>query len=299
MSKNTKTQNNFIRKILSIFVPSRSLRNRIKMLLDWPYGIKDFIKREKQLLKNPQQNFPCFLSVVAIVRNEAPNFKEWIEYHKIIGVDKFYIYDNESNDNTLEILQPYIDDGTVEYIYFPGEKMQIPAYKHFIENFSNDTKWAATIDLDEFIVSKSEPIKSFLQKQPKNTTQILIPWVFFGSNGHIKKPKGLVIENYTKRAKKAKMFKSIFRPNMTLDVHVHKHFVAGKTIFPKMDKIMLNHYYCKSWEEYKKRATRGDVFRGKEFAKKTFNKEKFNQNDKNEITDTFILQYVDKVKEKI
>jgi hypothetical protein len=123
--------------------------------------------------------------------------------------------------------------------------------------------------------------------------------VFFGSNGHISKPDGLVIENYTKRAKRAKMYKSIFKPCLTMDVAVHKHFVAGKIIFPNMKNIMVNHYYCKSWQEYQKRATRGDAFRGKQFAQTTFTRDKFNQCDINDVTDTFILRYADEIKKRI
>ena len=39
------------------------------------------------------------LSFVAIVKNEAPYIVEWIEFHRLVGVDKFYIYDNESSEN--------------------------------------------------------------------------------------------------------------------------------------------------------------------------------------------------------
>ena len=45
-----------------------------------------------------------FLSVVAIAKNEAPYIKEWIEYHKLVGVERFYFYDNGSTDNTREVL---------------------------------------------------------------------------------------------------------------------------------------------------------------------------------------------------
>ncbi len=299
LQKIYRKHSSLVKKLLHIFIPYRSVRTKIKMVWDWPYGIEDFKQKENTLLAENNQNFKYFLSIVAIAKNEALNFKEWIEYHRIVGIEKFYIYDNESTDSTKEILQPYIDAGIVEYIYFPGEKMQLPAYDHFLTNFRQDTKWAATIDLDEFIVSKKESLVSFLKGQHKNVAQILVPWVFFGSNGHIKKPEGLVIENYTKRARRAKMYKSIFRPNLTLSTHVHKHFVVGKMIFPNMKDIMVNHYYCKSWEEYQNRATRGDVYHGNQFAKDTFTKNKFDQNDINEIEDTFILQYADKIKEKI
>ena len=293
--------NRLCKKLLSVFVWSFSAQTQIKMMLEYPYGIKNFRTQERKLKQQneKQKNFPHFCSIVAIVRNEAINFPEWIEYHRIIGIDKFYIYDNESTDNTKDILQPYIESGIVEYIYFPGEKMQIPAYTHFIKHFKNETKWAITIDLDEFIVSKKQPFLSFLENQPDTIAQILVPWVFFGSNGHIKRPDGLVIENYTKRAAHPRMYKSIFNPRLTISTNVHKHIVAGKTIKPKMTDLMINHYFCKSWEDYSKRATRGDVYRGKEFAQKTFNRKKFDSFDFNDIYDPFILQYVPEIKKRI
>ena len=290
-----------VKKLLSMFIWSYSAREKMKMMLAYPNGIREFRKKTRELTtadKKPQK-FKHFISIVAIVRDEALNFPEWIEYHKIIGIDKFYIYDNESTDNTREILQPYIDAGIVEYIYFPGEKMQTVAYNHFLTHFKNETQWATTIDLDEFIVSKQEPFVSFLRKQNPNIAQILVPWVFFGSNGHIKRPAGLVIENYTKRAARPRMHKSIFNPRLTLCCNVHKHIVVGKTINPNMNDIMINHYFCKSWQDFEKRASRGDAYRGHEFAAKTFNRAKFDQHDKNDVYDPFILQYVDRVKKNL
>lgn len=52
-----------------------------------------------------------YLSIVCMALNEGPYIKEWIEYHKLVGVERFYFYDNGSNDNTREILEPYIRGG--------------------------------------------------------------------------------------------------------------------------------------------------------------------------------------------
>lgn len=43
-------------------------------------------------------------SICAIVRNEARYILEWIAYHKAVGIDHFYIYDNQSTDETTDIL---------------------------------------------------------------------------------------------------------------------------------------------------------------------------------------------------
>ena len=61
------------------------------------------------------------IAMVSISKNEAPYIKEWIEFHKFVGFTKFYFYDNESEDNTVDILKPYIDSGLVEYTLIKGK----------------------------------------------------------------------------------------------------------------------------------------------------------------------------------
>ena len=64
---------------------------------------------KRRLKKEKQRRFPQYLSLCAIVKNEAPYLPEWIEFYKLVGVEKFYIYDNDSTDNTKEVLKPYIE----------------------------------------------------------------------------------------------------------------------------------------------------------------------------------------------
>jgi len=66
--------------------------------------------------------FSNYLSVVALVKNEAEYIGEWLEYHLLQGVEKFYIYDNESTDKLQAVLKPYIEAGIVECIYYPGKR---------------------------------------------------------------------------------------------------------------------------------------------------------------------------------
>src|SRR4051794_11337491 len=48
-------------------------------------------------------------TVCAIFQNEAKYLKEWIEYHRLVGAQHFYLYNNRSTDHYMDILQPYID----------------------------------------------------------------------------------------------------------------------------------------------------------------------------------------------
>ena len=90
--------------------------------------------------------------ICAIFRDEALYLKEWITYQKIIGVEHFYLYNNFSEDNYLEILKPYITKNEVTLIDWNIPQGQMAAYEHCVKNFSSDTKWLGFIDLDEFVV---------------------------------------------------------------------------------------------------------------------------------------------------
>ena len=56
------------------------------------------------------------LYVCAIFKNETPYLKEWIEFHRIVGVEKFILYQNNSVDDYRYVLDPYVAEGIVELI---------------------------------------------------------------------------------------------------------------------------------------------------------------------------------------
>ena len=60
------------------------------------------------------------LAIVAILKNESPYVLEWVEYHRSIGFQKFFLYNNDSTDNVKELLAPYVQAGIVKLIPWPG-----------------------------------------------------------------------------------------------------------------------------------------------------------------------------------
>src|SRR5271167_2905681 len=65
------------------------------------------------------------LSACMIFRDEAPCLKEWIEFHVLLGVEHFYLYNNLSQDNYKEVLQPYVNSGIVELIEWNQESHNV------------------------------------------------------------------------------------------------------------------------------------------------------------------------------
>lgn len=56
------------------------------------------------------------LVMAAMFKDEAPYLREWILYHRMVGVEHFWLYNNDSTDNWSEVLAPFIDEGLVDVI---------------------------------------------------------------------------------------------------------------------------------------------------------------------------------------
>lgn len=217
------------------------------------------------------------VSICAIFKDEAPYLKEWIEFHKIIGIDHFYLYNNFSGDEYLKVLNPYIKEGTVTLIDWPYKQAQLEAYQDFFKKFRFETKWVGFIDIDEFVIPKKyDNIYDFLQKFD-NKPSVIIYWKIFGTSGLMERPiNNLVIEDfylgYQKYSDIGKVFfntKYEYNPNSRYRNTVHIMCSKNKVfdlpavnVFNKICTfginptkntempIQINHYLLKSYNEY-------------------------------------------------
>src|SRR6185295_2887675 len=83
-------------------------------------------------------------SICSVFNNEAKFIKEWIEYHKLIGIDHFYLYNISSSDRYMKEINSYIKEGLITLIHWPdltknikdeGVRVmstQIPAYENAV-----------------------------------------------------------------------------------------------------------------------------------------------------------------------
>ena len=92
------------------------------------------------------------LSICAIYRDEAPYLREWVEFHRLVGVEHFYLYNNGSTDEHREALAPFLEEGVAEVLedFYPG---QLGAYQHCLEERRDESRWIAFVDIDEFLFS--------------------------------------------------------------------------------------------------------------------------------------------------
>lgn len=158
----------------------------------------------------PGPGAPYELSLCALVQNEAPYIAEWIAYHRLLGFEHFFIYDNHSNDDLDAKLAPFIAKGWVTVIRIP-ERHGTWLQNHCFEPDapSQNSRWLASMDVDEFLVvagGMNASIEYPTLPQYLNLYEdfgcagLVIDRFRFGSGPHHVKPKhGLVIENYKER----------------------------------------------------------------------------------------------------
>lgn len=250
-----------------------------------------------------------YLSVCCIVKDENRYLEEWINYHRRIGVEHFFIYDNES---TVPVSETLKELNLLEYVTIRkirGRSRQVKAYGDCIRRYGENNEWIAFIDVDEFLVPKQTngDLPLFL-KEYEGYGGLGVNWLIFGSGGHLKRTEESQLKRFIRRSAEdffpnshiksivqPKYVKSAFKSHCFRfkDGHycVNENFVRIEDAFSEVSvqKIQLNHYYCRSYEEYQEK-----IRRGLGDSKKERKIDDFHYHDEasNLVEDQTILQYV-------
>lgn len=155
-----------------------------------------------------------------MIKNDQEYISEWLDHHRELGVDHFYLYDNESTpryenlgeDVTItywdenyyfEPIPPkfnpkyynletmanadYTELTTTHWPNSPERhSKQFKAYQHCLNEYGDKHEWIAFIDSDEFInILEGYTLKEVLDHFNKpELGQLLMKWRVFSSSGH-------------------------------------------------------------------------------------------------------------------
>ncbi|MEI8365894.1 MAG: glycosyltransferase family 92 protein [Parachlamydiaceae bacterium] len=226
--------------------------------------------------ENIEQVTPNEISVGCVFRDEASWLKEWIEFHLLIGVDHFYLYNNCSQDHYLEVLLPYIRNGTIELFDFPKQdwsnRDQNYMYNHTLALAKGTSKWLAIIDTDEFINPlESASLKEYLENY-KQAASIYVKWQLFGTSKVRNLKYGqLLIDKLIFRAPDGNTTseawgKSIYQTQLTDSIdnpHWGTHPKNSYVHHPTTNEIKVNHYtYRTEFFLYTVKLPRLKIFKG-------------------------------------
>ena len=215
-----------------------------------------------------------YLTACLIFKDAASYLEEWIRFHKRVGVEHFYLYDNDSEDDYESVIRRHVEQGDITLYKWPGAAQHDPVIQHCLDQHRRMSRWIAFLDDDEFLFPAAENDLRDVLSQYEPYAGVAVSWLLFGSNGHRARPSGSVLENYRKRADWIDPHvKCVVDPSRAISPSVSAHAfncLAGETVVdemkqplsgpfreqPSADVLCLNHYLTKSHEEMIRRRTR-------------------------------------------
>ncbi|WP_443751177.1 glycosyltransferase family 2 protein [Asticcacaulis solisilvae] len=266
---------------------------------------------------------PLTSTVCLIAKNEGPYLKEWIAYHRILGFDQIVVYENNSSDNSAEILEKLSRAGKVTHrVWKLGarESAQITAYRDALKRCRTD--WLLFIDADEFLVLHNHRyVNDFLRDfhDQKDITAVGINWRIFGDGGCKGYDSRPVMRRFL-RASKPQFgvnahIKSFIRVKAQKGiVHMHTCQTTGRMVHASGVPLVMpdwglsaeiehshaqvNHYYTKTAEEYALKKQRGSADVPDTDPVKKYNwyhDEAFHGHNRNDVGEKSILKLYEEV----
>lgn len=226
-------------------------------------------------------------AVVASARNEGPFLIEWIAHQYAIGFDKVFIYTNDNNDGSDELLSQLANHG---YIYLINNETskhvnpQVKAYEHLVglDALFRSYEWAMFLDCDEFPIVDAKydhSIPGLIRhlsdtRKFDETDCVCMSWLWFGSSGHVHAGPEPLKDRFRFAAAASDQVKSIFRTSKVMsmqDIHKPRLFNGTRAVNTSGEVVSLqglnlpyhyenawiNHYWNKSFEEFLVKRARG------------------------------------------
>jgi hypothetical protein len=221
-------------------------------------------------------------------KNENLYAKEFVDHYINYGVDKIIIYDNNDIDGEdfNNVLFDYINKNYVKIIDYRGKKkIQMKILNECYKNYYKNYDWIILYDMDEFIYLKNyNNVKKFLnEKKFKKCKIIHLNWVFHHDNNQLYYKNKTLKERFPKIIYQYKKLavKSIIRGNLPNIKITNNHIINkkyetcngfGKKMHLKNNYILkpdyklyfIDHYFCKSTEEFVRKINRGSCFYGED-----------------------------------
>eukprot|EP01100_Stratorugosa_tubuloviscum_P012369 TRINITY_DN5851_c0_g1_i2.p1 TRINITY_DN5851_c0_g1~~TRINITY_DN5851_c0_g1_i2.p1 ORF type:complete len:360 (-),score=103.36 TRINITY_DN5851_c0_g1_i2:41-1120(-) len=191
--------------------------------------------------------------------NRARFLPEWIEYHLIIGVEHFFIYDSKSSDKSNYIYQVYIDAGlatVIEWDYYLGFEfhLQPQAQSDCLHRWGQLTNWILYTDTDEYLLPinpKQSIIDIINSVAIKSTPQIIIRLnnFAFSKEFNVNNESHLITKRFNNCIGKPNTdhtVKTLIQPQNVFVTSVHTLTLtapwASETVEVPFDVLRINHY---------------------------------------------------------
>lgn len=214
------------------------------------------------------------LAACLCFRDSSAYLHEWLLFHWVQGIERFYLFDNESADDFPRVLRPWIEASIVSLRAWPGLGQQQAIYDQCLALAPPEINWLAFLDDDEFLFSPDgQPLPQVLAPFQAQAG-VGVSWALYGSSDLVKQTDDWVIERFVRRAPGPDAHvKCIVNPSRVVRSRVIGHMFEVRPGFEIVDengqplhepqrehasfsRLRINHYLVKSWEEFARRRAR-------------------------------------------
>ena len=252
----------------------KGIREKIQSLTDRREALKEERRkaiREYYLSRNRGRDAllecKCYSAVILLIKDENRYLKEWLDWHLNLGFEHIYIYDNGEKDHVQDVVDLYAVEiqKKITIIDWTGHHTHIQqdAYNHFLSNHKKDVRWGLFIDSDEFLRftdGETTDVNAFLRSY-EDYTEVWGYEVEYNANGHEIYENKPVRERFTRQTDVREGFywKNFIQVNRIDSFLMHyAYYDESKHLLFKdeqsnQDLFVIDHYYTKSWEEWKKK----------------------------------------------
>ena len=274
--------------LLVFFIFYKLIQRKVINLFDKNTNIKNnniFIDN-KTLYNNTFEYFCCYRTMA---KKENLYTRELISYYKKLGVEKFIFIDNNlpGVEKLSDVLQDYIDNGTVDIMEHLGEKIgHGEAFEIMYTKYNKRCRWLAFFDIDEYLFlnftdEKNVTLNKYLTNPIFNECEgIAFNWLMYYDNNLVYYDNRTLVERFTKPNYNIftnRFVKSIIRGNLNKrtfykggsphlpDKNVKicnsigepAEYYPDSIVPPIFKYAYLKHFSCKSTEEFVDKIKKG------------------------------------------
>lgn len=202
------------------------------------------------------------MCVCTMLRNQARFMPEWIMYHASVGVQRWFIYDNNSEDELERVVESLTGANyNVTRHLWPWVKSQEAGFAHCALRARDSCEWVGFIDVDEFFhLPSNSSLHDIIDNWSRSgdVAELRVDCHSFGPSGLTKMPMKGVISGYTCRMASPERHKSVVRPEALDSSLINSvHHFRLKSGFGHVNlnrsEVVMNHYKYQVWEVFKEK----------------------------------------------
>lgn len=220
---------------------------------------------------------PHEICACTMISNGAKFLSEWVYYHTHLGVSKFFLYDNNSEDDLDSTIASLTTRNfNVTKQPWPWVKTQEAGFSHCALLARPECEWMLFIDIDEFFfpnrkfltTGDDSPLARFItdasthqpnpnpSPNPNPVGQIMTFCHNFGPSGLLVSPPQGVTQGYTCRMRNPERHKSIVNlkavaTNLATVIHHFSLREGYQTVKVTPGVAVINHYKFQVWDEFR------------------------------------------------